>query len=112
MRGHQCEECLLKEWNNKLIPLEIHHKDGDHLNNKLDNLQLLCPNCHSFTDNYRGRNRGNKREYSDDEFADYLKQSSNVRQALLKMGISASGGNYSRAYDIANKYKIKHILNK
>ena len=35
------------------VPLEIHHKDGDRTNNKEENLQLLCPNCHSLTPNYK-----------------------------------------------------------
>ena len=34
------------------IPLELHHKDGDYRNNNEDNLELLCPNCHSLTSNY------------------------------------------------------------
>ena len=35
------------------VPLEVHHKDGDRNNNKEENLQLLCPNCHSLTENYK-----------------------------------------------------------
>jgi len=50
---HQCEKCKLTKWNNELIPLELHHIDGDHNNNNLNNLQLLCPNCHSQTKTYR-----------------------------------------------------------
>lgn len=52
---HQCQNCQLKEWKNNPIPLELHHIDGNHENNNLDNIQLLCPNCHSLTDNYRGK---------------------------------------------------------
>jgi len=37
-----------------LIPLELHHRDGDRTNNSLANIELLCPNCHALTDNYRG----------------------------------------------------------
>lgn len=40
------------------IPLEIEHKDGNYKNNSEDNLELLCPNCHSLTDTYAGRNTG------------------------------------------------------
>lgn len=47
-----CEECKLTEWLGRPIALELHHLDGDHRNNNLDNLQILCPNCHAFTDNY------------------------------------------------------------
>lgn len=54
-RGHKCESCFLSLWLNKQIILEIHHIDGDRSNNLYDNLQLLCPNCHSMTDNWRGR---------------------------------------------------------
>jgi len=52
-----CENCLLDEWMSKEIPLELHHIDGDTKNNKLENLTLLCPNCHAGTDNYRGKNK-------------------------------------------------------
>lgn len=44
-----CEQCGIKEWNNKPIVLQLEHKDGDHNNNTIDNLQILCPNCHSQT---------------------------------------------------------------
>ena len=39
------------------VPLQIHHIDGDCTNNKEENLQLLCPNCHSLTENYGSRNK-------------------------------------------------------
>ncbi len=51
---HRCEHCQNSEWQGELIPLELHHKDGDRTNNALDNIELLCPNCHALTDNYRG----------------------------------------------------------
>lgn len=50
-----CEKCKLYIWLSKPIPLELHHIDGDKKNNELVNLQILCPNCHSLTDNYRGK---------------------------------------------------------
>ena len=51
-----CYSCGLEEWMEKLIPLELHHVDGDNIDNNLSNLQLLCPNCHALTNNYRGKN--------------------------------------------------------
>ena len=43
--------------------LELHHIDGDHFNNSIDNLQVMCLNCHYFTDNYKGKkNKVKKRE--------------------------------------------------
>ena len=52
---HKCYHCNNSTWNNKLIPLELEHKDGNHHNNELDNLTLLCPNCHAQTSTYRRR---------------------------------------------------------
>ena len=55
-KEHKCECCGLTMWLDQPIPLELHHKDGDRTNNTLNNFELLCPNCHAFTDSYRGKN--------------------------------------------------------
>lgn len=55
LRGNKCECCKLETWLDRSIVLEVHHINGDRTNNALENLQLLCPNCHSFTDNWRRR---------------------------------------------------------
>jgi hypothetical protein len=54
---HKCSSCFLDKWLNKPMPLELEHKDGNHSNNCLTNLCLLCPNCHAFTSTYRGKNK-------------------------------------------------------
>ena len=56
IKEYKCECCGRKTWLGKPIPLELHHKDGNHNNNTISNYALLCPNCHAFTDSYRGRN--------------------------------------------------------
>ena len=53
----QCEICGIREWNGKALMFQIHHLDGNHKNHSLGNLQLLCPNCHSQTENYSNRKR-------------------------------------------------------
>lgn len=62
--NYKCELCGWGEKNpySGLIPLEIHHKDGNYKNNKLDNVQVLCPNCHSLTDTYKSMNQFSTRE--------------------------------------------------
>lgn len=57
--GNRCEKCGWGEINptTGLIPLQIHHIDGNALNNTEGNLQLLCPNCHSLTENFGSRNK-------------------------------------------------------
>lgn len=52
----ECMKCKRKKWLGKPIPLELHHINGEHFDHRSTNIELLCPNCHSFTDNYRGRN--------------------------------------------------------
>lgn len=54
---HRCNNCKLTDWLGKPIPLELEHTDGNSSNNLLENLELLCPNCHSLTDTYRGKNK-------------------------------------------------------
>lgn len=56
IKEHKCENCNLTEWLFEKINLEIHHINGVSNDNRLENLQLLCPNCHSLTNNYRGKN--------------------------------------------------------
>ena len=55
LRGRKCECCGLETWLSEPINLEIHHINGDRADNRLENLELLCPNCHSYTDGWRGR---------------------------------------------------------
>ncbi|TFZ66042.1 HNH endonuclease [Hymenobacter sp. UV11] len=57
LKEARCESCSLTEWQGKRIPLELHHVNGVNNDHRLANLQLLCPNCHALTDNYRGKNQ-------------------------------------------------------
>lgn len=51
----KCERCLQTEWMGSPIPIELHHKNGNSNDHVLANLEILCPNCHAMTDNYRGK---------------------------------------------------------
>lgn len=57
LKEHKCECCGITEWNEKPAPIELDHIDGDRYNNTLNNLRILCPNCHAQTDTYRGKNK-------------------------------------------------------
>lgn len=56
LKLHRCECCMLPDWLGREIPLELHHKNGVRSDHQISNLELLCPNCHAMTDNYRARN--------------------------------------------------------
>lgn len=68
------EKCSLCGWcqinpHTGKIPVEVDHIDGDWQNNSLLNLRLLCPNCHSLTGTYRGRNKGKGRNWRRELYA-------------------------------------------
>ena len=54
----RCYVCNNTTWQEKPIPIELHHIDGNHNNNDLNNLIIICPNCYSQTPNYKGANKG------------------------------------------------------
>lgn len=63
LHNNCCEKCgwgKINKYSNT-IPLEVHHKDGDCTNNLIENLELLCPNCHSLTENFGSLNKESKR---------------------------------------------------
>jgi DNA-binding CsgD family transcriptional regulator len=57
LKQERCEGCGISEWLGRPISLELHHVNGDKHDNRIENLQLLCGNCHSQTHTWGGRNR-------------------------------------------------------
>lgn len=106
-QNNKCNECGIDSWNGKPITLELEHKDGNHHNNKRENLECLCPNCHSQTDTWRGKNKTNKRKkITDDEIVKTYIKNKNIRQTLIEVGLSAKGGNYKRLHQLIKKYDL------
>lgn len=100
MKEYRCERCGLSEWNKSPVPLELHHKDGNHYNNQLENLAIICPNCHAMEPNFCYKNK-----HIDVSIANILKlgqESSTYSEVARKLGVRGTGQTF---------YKIKKILN-
>ena len=61
-QNFKCNKCKLKDWFDEPLIFEIHHKDGNKKNNDRNNVECLCPNCHSQTDTWRRNNKGQLKE--------------------------------------------------
>ena len=66
-----CFSCRVGRWNSQLLIFEIHHIDGNNKNNIRENVILLCPNCHSQTENFRNLKNG-KSKLLDKDFLEFL----------------------------------------
>ena len=101
---YKCVECGIENWNGKDIVLEIDHINGDNTDNRIENLRYLCPNCHSQTSTYKGRNiNSGFLKVTDKELIEAYESEGNIRKALIKVGLAPKGGNYNRMYKILNK---------
>lgn len=64
IKDDRCEQCGIAHWRGRKLSIQLHHKNGDGTDNRIENLEMLCPNCHSQTDTYGGRNGHRRRTLS------------------------------------------------
>lgn len=98
-QNNKCNICGIQDWNGKSLTLELEHKDGNHQNNLRENVECLCPNCHSQTSTFRGRNKKARKTRvfcSDEVFVETFIEEGNIHKTLLKLGYAPKGANYGR----------------
>ena len=78
VKENRCERCGITEWMDNDLIFELHHINGNNSDNRLENLILLCPNCHSQTSNFRGKNSS-----IDLEFSEIAKQTAESKMEYL-----------------------------
>ena len=78
VKEEKCEVCGNTEWMGKPIPLDLHHINGNHFDNRLENLIIVCPNCHRLTDTH-----GNKNASIDLIFKQIAEQTAEDKMKLL-----------------------------
>ncbi len=61
LKENRCERCGITDWRGEPLNMALHHVNGDGKDNRLENISLLCPNCHAQTPNYGGKN-GHRRQ--------------------------------------------------
>lgn len=94
----KCALCGIDTWQGKPLTLELDHIDGNNQNNKRSNQRCLCPNCHSQTPNWRGRNSTgtHEKKISDEKLLKALKKTASIKAALRQVGYNSSAHNYAR----------------
>jgi len=102
-----CSICDIKDWQEKPLILELDHINGINNDNRIENLRLLCPNCHSQTPTYKSKN-GNRgcKKVSDKKLIIALKEKDNISRALQSVGLAPRGGNYKRAKNLIQQHHI------
>lgn len=100
------------EWKGQPLVLQLDHVNGDNKDHRLVNLRFLCPNCHSQTETFCGRNDKNysvnNKKVSDEKLLSAMRVSTTVREALFTVGLSGAT-NYQRVYRLCKLHNITHL---
>jgi len=106
---YKCNCCGLDSWRGEEISLELDHIDGDHWNNRRNNIQFLCPNCHSLTENYKGKKKEKKEKggtvLDKEQIIKLIREGKNIHEVLQILNIKV-GGNYNIIYRLLKEEDI------
>ena len=120
LKKDKCEECGIRNiWNNKPITLQLDHIDGDNQNNEISNLKIICPNCHTQTKTFSGRNikgysknKENKKKKLEKEIKNNIKLEK-IKKQLIEANINFSkktwGIEVSKLLNKSPQYCLKFV---
>ena len=114
-KTHKCEKCGREEWEGEKIPLQIHHRDGDHFNNKINNLEVLCPNCHALTDTFGKRKYIEKKKKQKEKISveditnDLIQEKEDLLDAFKKYKSFVQVGKHYGVSDNAIRKRCKKL---
>tara|TARA_R110000868_G_C10596688_1_gene740075 strand:+ start:108 stop:671 length:564 start_codon:yes stop_codon:yes gene_type:complete len=111
---YKCSICEIFEWQGQKLSLHLDHINGDNKNDDESNLRFLCPNCHSLTHTYCGKNNksgfgSNNKKVTDEVLLKSMNECYNVKDSLTNVGLSGAA-NYQRVYRLAQKNNIIHMM--
>ncbi len=112
-KQYKCEICGTSEWMGKPLSLQLHHLDGNHTNNLLENLIVLCPNCHSQTDNFSGKNIKKiklKKNYKEKTIINPPINKKDLKQKIRTMPFTKIGEEYGVSDNAVRKWCKKYNL--
>lgn len=93
-QNHRCSECnIVQSWNSKPLRFHLDHISGNRKDESRSNLRMLCPNCHSQTDTYGGKNGG---KITNKQIEEAILNSENNYEVCGKLGLNPSSHTYSR----------------
>lgn len=111
----RCLHCKISTWQGIKIKLQVDHIDGDSTNNARENLRGLCPNCHSQTETYCGRNKAYLKRggnmITDERLLTALLSHTSISAALVSLGRNRNRNNYERCTALLNKHNATLMAN-
>lgn len=110
VRGYQCEQCGRTVWKGVPIPLQIHHINGDHYDNRWENVQLLCCNCHSQKTSKQQKTderRKTRCKYSDEQLIQALQEHESYYATLVELRMSVGKITYNRCIELVLQHHIE-----
>ncbi len=101
LKEEKCEKCKITEWQGMPLNFELHHINGIHTDNRLENLQILCPNCHSQTENYGCKNHQMSVNPSSQEIPESVKKE--IMDKVSEVGVIEARKQLSYRNSLINK---------